>query len=137
MVKPATCNHCWYIPPPSQFDVPGGRVRTRGVGFQARADVARVIRDAVCQNPTFGIEKHCIRVAGTQLSARGRLFATAKWSCNLAGTIDEALHHRARRAVLQGEDSDRPAGDRQFDRQFLDERMLDGELQHGPGRIVR
>src|ERR1700716_2023915 len=38
------------------------------------------------------------------------------------GGVDEALHHRAWRAVLQRYDSDWRAGDRQLDRQFPDER---------------
>ena len=45
------------------------------------------------------------------------------------GGVDEALHHRAWRAVLQRYDSDWRAGDRQLDRQFPDERMPVGELQ--------
>src|SRR5262249_49189275 len=48
---------------------------------------------------------------------------------NLARFIDEELRHRAQRPVLQGHDSDRPAGDRQFDRQLFDEGMPFWKLQ--------
>jgi hypothetical protein len=49
------------------------------------------------------------------------------------GAVDKQLRRRAKDPVLQGEDADRPADDRQFDRQFRDERMLGGESEHGLG----
>ena len=48
---------------------------------------------------------------------------------DLARAFDEELRHRARFAVFQSDDADRRTGDRQFDRQFLDEWMPTGKLQ--------
>src|SRR5262249_43834409 len=55
--------------------------------------------------------------------------ATGERFCDLASSFDEELRHRAEGPVLQGHNSDRPTGNRQFDRQFPDEWMRVWQLQ--------
>jgi tripartite-type tricarboxylate transporter receptor subunit TctC len=54
---------------------------------------------------------------------RNCLLATGERFCDLASSFDEELRHRAEGPILQGHNSDRPTGNRQFDRQFPDEWM--------------
>src|SRR5262249_53254300 len=60
---------------------------------------------------------------------RNCLLATGERFCDLASSFDEELRHRAEGPILQGHNSDRPTGNRQFDRQFPDEWMRVWQLQ--------
>src|SRR4051794_35425330 len=72
------------------------------------------IEDVRVQKTANGQEAGSVRRSPTNYS-----IATGKRLRDFAGAVDEALHHRARRAILQCYDSDRRARDRQIDRQFL------------------
>src|SRR5262245_25345489 len=57
--------------------------------------------------------------------------ATPKGSGDFASAVDEKLRRRTEHSILQGENSDRAADDRQLDWQFPDERVFGGERKYG------
>src|SRR5262245_20183745 len=59
------------------------------------------------------------------------LLSPAQRLRHFSGAVDEELRRRTEHSVVQGENSDRSADDRQFDRQFFDERMPGGEREYG------
>ena len=75
------------------------------------SDVGATFATKCLQEPTFE-RASAVWVTGPHFAGKEPLFAACQRLRDFAGGIYEKLHDGAERAVLQGDDPDRPAGHR-------------------------